>query len=128
MLIEETIKEFLKYKNNYSGYNKKTVENLMLGDKEYSLIKINGLGELKAEELKESIKLSVKLYTRNKDRAIDIYKKYLDFLKTKYGIHVDINFPPIPFHFLYPSKYSASLFSICFYAGYNEFHSILRLI
>jgi hypothetical protein len=96
MLIEETIKEFLKYKNNYSGYNKKTVENLMLGDKEYSLIKINGLGELKAEELKESIKLSVKLYTRNKDRAIDIYKKYLDFLKTKYGIHVDINFPPIP--------------------------------
>ena len=79
MLIEETIKEFLKYKNNYSGYNKKTVENLMLGDKEYSLIKINGLGELKAEELKESIKLSVKLYTRNKDSAIEIYKKYLNF-------------------------------------------------
>ena len=95
MLIEETIKEFLKYKNNYSGYNKKTVENLMLGDKEYSLIKINGLGELKAEELKESIKLSVKLYTRNKDRAIEIYKKYLNFLNTK-KFHVDITFPPIP--------------------------------
>ena len=95
MLIEETIKEFLKYKNNYSGYNKKTVENLMLGDKEYSLIKINGLGELKAEELKESIKLSVKLYTRNKDSAIEIYKKYLNFLNTK-KFHVDITFPPIP--------------------------------
>lgn len=95
MLIEETIKEFLKYKNNYSGYNKKTVENLMLGDKEYSLIKINGLGELKAEELKESIKLSVKLYTRNKDRAIEIYKKYLNFLNTK-KFHDDITFPPIP--------------------------------
>ena len=96
MLIEDTIKEFLMEKGTkYLGYDKETIENLMIGNKEYSLIKINGLGELKAEELKESIKLSVKLYTRNKDRAIEIYKKYLNFLNTK-KFHVDITFPPIP--------------------------------
>ena len=100
MLIEDTIKEFLMEKGTkYLGYDKETIENLMIGNKEYSLIKVakkNDWVKLTSENIEYCIKESVKRYTSDKDNAIDIYKKYLDFLKTKYGIHVDINFPPIP--------------------------------
>ncbi|QNO15939.1 hypothetical protein HYG86_14770 [Alkalicella caledoniensis] len=46
--------------------------------------------------MKVSIKESVKAYSSSKDNAIDIYRKYLGFLSKEYGIHVEIDFPPIP--------------------------------
>ena len=70
----------------------------MIGGKEYSLTKIakeNDLSKLNSDNLEYCIKESVKQYTRNKDSAIEIYKKYIDFLKTKHKFQVDITFPPI---------------------------------
>ncbi|QNO15924.1 hypothetical protein HYG86_14685 [Alkalicella caledoniensis] len=96
MLIEQTIDEFLRKKSNYIGYEIDTVQNLLQSDKKYSLLYICGLGEIEGDSLKYSIKTSVKAYSSIKDSAIDIYKKYLGFLSKKFGIYVDVDFPPIP--------------------------------
>lgn len=96
MLIKDSIKDFLSKKSNYYDYNKKTIENLLIGEKAFSLTEIYGLGEINPSYLRDSIKESVKSYTSHKDNAIKIYKKYLDFLERNYNFKVEINFPPIP--------------------------------
>jgi hypothetical protein len=96
MLIEKTIDEFLSKSSYYYGYKKTTVKNLMKGKYDYSLLNIYNSDELEANTLIRSIKDSVKSYTSSKDNAIDIYKKYLSFLNTKYDFYVEITFPPIP--------------------------------
>jgi hypothetical protein len=96
MTLEQTIDEFLSTKYNYAGYKKTTVNNLLKEGKEHSLLYINGSGEFMADDIIQSIKESVKMYKSNKDSAIDIYKRYIKFLEDKYGIRVDIDFPPIP--------------------------------
>jgi hypothetical protein len=42
-----------------------------------------------------AIKDSVSSYTRKKLNLINIYKQYIDFLQSEYGIKVDIKFPPV---------------------------------
>lgn len=96
MLLETTIEDFLRSSKNYRGYKKTTVKHLLQSEKSYSLLNINGMGELKDDELKKSIRESVQAYQSTKDSAIDIYKKFIDFLEVKYNVHVKITYPPIP--------------------------------
>lgn len=84
MLIEKTIDEFLSKPSCYSGYKKTTVKNLIKGNYDYSLLNIYNSDDLVADELISSIKESVTNYTSYKDSAIDIYKKYINFLKNKF--------------------------------------------
>ncbi len=96
MKIETTIEAFLHRRLPYQRDGGSMLCNLLSSNKEYSLLKINGHGELVVEDLKTSIILSVKAYTSTKDNAIAVYKEYIQFLKTKYKIDVELEFPPIP--------------------------------
>lgn len=96
MLIEKTIDKFLSKSSYYYGYKKTTVKNLMKGKYDYSLLNIYNNDDLEANTLIRSIKDSVKGYTSSKDSAIDIYKKYISFLKTNYDFYVEIPYLPIP--------------------------------
>ncbi|MDD4296229.1 MAG: hypothetical protein PHC69_04635 [Ruminiclostridium sp.] len=97
MRIETTIDAFLLHWSNCRKNSKSMAYNLLKSDKAYSLLQINGSGELVLDEVKKSITESVKQYTRVKDNAIAIYKDYLEFLKKDpYKINIELEFPPIP--------------------------------
>ena len=83
MKIELTIESFLCKMLPYQRDGGSMLCNLLNSDKGYSLLKINGHGELVPDELKASIILSVKGYTSTKDNAIAVYKEYLQLLKNK---------------------------------------------
>ena len=96
MKIETTIEAYLHKMLPYQRDGGSMITNLLSSDKEYSLLKINGHGELVPDELKASIILSIKGYTSTKDNAIKVYKEYLNFIKTQYNIEIELEFPPIP--------------------------------
>lgn len=70
----------------------KTVHNLIRGDADYSLK--SQYDYANSEVLQESIKSSVRAYTRNKDIAISIYKDFCKYLQSK-GVAIEVKFPPI---------------------------------
>ena len=86
------IDEFLNSFGRYNEDQKNVAEKLLRGRDGYSLINQEEYGNI--DLLAENIRDSVLGYTRSKDSAIDIYKKFADFLNSK-GYAVKIEFPPI---------------------------------
>ena len=95
-MLEQIIEDFLSKPMNYRGYKKTTVNNLLQSNKPYSLLYINGTGEIADDAIKMSIKESVKAYPNNKDSAIDIYKRFVAFLVRNHDVEINITFPPVP--------------------------------
>lgn len=94
MNITPFLKSFTQKKRSPSLlYDMKTARNLLTGDGEASLI--NQEFYENSEYLAYNIQSSVRAYSRNKDIAIHIYRDFLDFLKTKSGIEISIQFPPV---------------------------------
>ena len=86
------IDEFLNSFGRYNEDQKNVAEKLLRGRDGYSLINQEEYGNI--DLLAKNIRDSVLGYTRSKDSAIDIYKKFADFLNSK-GYAVKIEFPPI---------------------------------
>lgn len=86
MDISMYIEEYARKKVYYDlTCDVKTVHNLIIGDASYSLK--SQYDYTNSEVLADSIKESVKGYTRDKDMAIKVYRHFLNFLKGK-GVDV----------------------------------------
>ena len=92
MDISTYIDEYARKKKYYLSCDAETVHNLIKGDGKYSLK--SQLDYANSDSLAYNIELSVKRYTRDKDIAINIYKDFCSFLKSK-GVEVIVRFPPI---------------------------------
>jgi hypothetical protein len=97
MNLENLIDEFLKNKTNFSPSKSSTVKQLLKGESAYSLVNIPKSSNLEVDQdvLAEKIRDSIKKYTRDKDVAIEIYKKFLAFLERKYQMAIRLDFPPV---------------------------------
>lgn len=94
MDITPYLEEFTRKKRAPSTlYDMKTARNLLVGDGEAALKQQEFYED--SEYLAYNIKLSVRAYSRNKDVAIRIFKDFLNFLRTKSGIDISVQFPPI---------------------------------
>lgn len=82
-----------KYADPDAIYDMRTAKNLLLGDGKASFVQQEAYED--SEYLAYNIKVSVSSYERNKDVAISIYMDFLALLKSKCGIEVSIQFPPI---------------------------------
>lgn len=90
MNIEALIREFIK-KSSYAPY-KTILEDVLLGNKEYSLNKQEEYAN--PDCLEKNIYQSVRSYKRDKDSAIKLYKDLIGFLN-KHGVNISVDFPPI---------------------------------
>ena len=93
MNISTYIDEYARKKKYYNlSCDAETVHNLIKGDGKYSFK--SQPDYTNSENLAYNIEYSVKSYTRDKDIAINIYKDFCTFLKSK-GIETIVSFPPI---------------------------------
>ena len=93
MDISTYIDEYARKKKYYAlSCDAETIHKLIKGDGKYSLK--SQFDYTNSECLAYNIELSVKRYTRDKDIAINNYKDFCAFLKSK-GVEVVVSFPPI---------------------------------
>lgn len=90
-ITKEYIEEFIE-KQKYNP-DAEIMNNLLVGEQKFSFIKQTAYED--PGSLGVNIRSSVQGYTRDKDAAIRVYKKFLEFLQEK-GISADVQFPPIP--------------------------------
>lgn len=67
------------------------------------------------EAISAAIKESVRSYTRDKNKIIEIYQDFVNFIKSEYGIDIPIEFPP-----LFSSDFDRMMYII------KEFHESER--
>ena len=91
--MDKYIEEFMDEQKRKHCQDADTMNNLLLGDNDYSFVSQQAYEE--PEYLEENIRNSVRRYPRNKDTAINIYKRFRAFLQKK-GISTKVHFPPIP--------------------------------
>jgi len=105
--IRDTIDDFIKTELKYQQLNKEMVKNIfglgIKGPAGYSLASQDAFKlyyEVSDEGIQSSFKkaiiASIKAYPKSKDSAILVYKKYIEYLKRKHGLEIDICFPPVP--------------------------------
>lgn len=92
-IMNNYIAEFMEKKKRQYDQDVDIMKNLLTGEQKYSFIKQKYYEDPGA--LEHNIRNSVQGYTRDKDAAIRVYKKFLEFLKEK-GISAEVHFPPIP--------------------------------
>ena len=103
--IIETVRAFNRAMAKYPEYSSATYTNLLgLSDapQPYSFLSQFGrtLGiDIDCKDIQEAIsyaiRMSIKSYSKSKETAIRIYKKYIEFLKKKYNVDIAVSFPPI---------------------------------
>lgn len=117
--VYQVVEKFLESKSIQYRYNNDMVENLFLGytknkieknkdknpkSKAYAFlsqyviknIADKSICDLDVQEaICAAIKESVKAYTRDKNKAINLYKDFISFISEKYHIDIPIVFPPI---------------------------------
>lgn len=100
--IKSIVEKFLSSKNNYYGFEKSTVVNLILGSKDKPSIFITELDEcytssyFNEKAYVYSVKEAVLAYSSKKDSAITIFKLLTAFIERTLGIAISIEYPPIP--------------------------------
>lgn len=105
--LVRSVEKFIDRKYRQSR-DRNTAANLLAGttakSNSYAFLQQNSIQHLAGkpitsrdviDQVPVAIKDSIASYTRKKINAINIYKKYLDFLKKEYEINVDIAFPPV---------------------------------
>ena len=91
IVMNKYIEDFMR-KNAYSP-DAEAMENLLTGGAAYAFTSQHAYED--PDCLQENIRNSVQSYTRDKDAAIRIYRRFLDYLQ-KNGISAEIHFPPVP--------------------------------
>lgn len=102
MTIHEIVLKFISKKNNYRGFDKSTVSNLLLGNSKSVSTFIEEMGDFfEAEAIDNEIYVhavreTVKSYTSNKQSAISIFKMLTEYIEKELCCKIQIDFPPIP--------------------------------
>ena len=92
-IMNDYIAEFMEKQKLRHDPDAETMNNLLIGVHKWAFIKQPYYEDPDALEC--NIRNSIKGYTRDKDAAIRVYKKFLEFLNEK-GIPSEVHFPPIP--------------------------------
>lgn len=100
--LEKSVEAFIEKKYRSNRRARATAKNLLM-ERANTFLEQPSLTKMKNQPINDrevinlipaAIKDTVTSYTKDKNTAIHIFKDYLVFLETEYGITVNVNFPP----------------------------------
>jgi len=104
--IRQVVEGFLADKASLYPYPKniKKAENLLKKSKKFAFLSREAIKSVidkpinhpgVPEAISAAIKESVMSYTKEKDIAIDIFKRFINFISREYQVNIPIVFPPV---------------------------------
>lgn len=100
--LVQTVDRFVEIHGRRNGSGK-VIRNLLKGRASFAFLKQSPIlgvldrpigDQVVIESIPAAVKDSVTSYTRDHNKAVEIYRQYLDFLHRNYKVTVEVDFPP----------------------------------